>query len=47
MSHNLNSLKGGSVGNYIGAYCRAIKGNTRSLDYGFYEDSFSICMLLG
>ena len=33
MSYSLNSLKGGSIGAFIGDYCRAYKGDTRSLDY--------------
>ena len=32
MSHSLNSLKGGYIGDYIGV----IKGDTRSLDNGSY-----------
>ena len=42
MSHNLNSLKGGSIGDYIGDYYRGligvIKGDTRSLDYSSYNE---------
>ena len=34
MSHSLNSLKGGYIGDYIGNYYRVIKGDTRSLDSG-------------
>ena len=34
MSSNLNSLKEGYIGNYIGDYYRDIKGNTSSLDNG-------------
>ena len=33
MSHSLNSLKGGYIGDYLGEYHRGIKGDTRSLDY--------------
>ena len=33
MSYNLNSLKGG----YLGDYIRVIKGDTRSLDNGSHE----------
>ena len=32
MSHSLNSLKGGYIGDYIREYYRDIKGDTRSLD---------------
>ena len=34
MSHSLNSLKGGYIGDYIGATTGLIKGDTRSLDNG-------------
>ena len=34
VSHSLNSLKGGYIGDYIRDYYRDIKGDTRSLDYG-------------
>ena len=37
MSYSLNSLKGGYIGDYIGTTMRAIKGNTRSLDYSSYR----------
>ena len=33
MSHSLNSLKGGYIGDYIGTTMGVIKGDTRSLDY--------------
>ena len=36
MSHSLNSLKGGYIGDYIGSYYRVIKGDTRNLDYSSY-----------
>ena len=38
MSHNLNSLKGGYIGNYIGTTIGVIKGNARSLDSGSHGD---------
>ena len=34
MSHSLNSLKGGSIGDYIGTTIGLIKGDSRSLDNG-------------
>ena len=34
MSHSLNSLKGGYMGDYIGYIIGVIKGDTRSLDHG-------------
>ena len=37
MSYSLNSLKGGYIGDSIGATVRGIKGDTRSLDYGSYR----------
>ena len=33
MSHSLNSLKGGYIGDCIGTTIGVIKGDTRSLDY--------------
>ena len=36
MSHSLNSLNGGYVGEYIGTTIGVIKGDTRSLDYSSY-----------
>ena len=33
MSYSLNSLKGDSIGDYIGEYVRVLKGDSRSLDY--------------
>ena len=37
MNCSLNSLKEGYIGDYIGDYIiGAIKGDTRSLDYGSY-----------
>ena len=33
MSHSLNSLKGGYIGDYIGTTIGVTKGDTRSLDY--------------
>ena len=33
-SYNLNSLKGGYIGDYIGDYYRSYSGGYRSLDYG-------------
>ena len=38
MSHCLNSLKGGCIGDYIGV----IKGDTRSLDNGSYNIGFRV-----
>ena len=37
MSYSLNSLKGGSIGDYIGDYYKRIMGDTRSLDYSSYR----------
>ena len=37
MSHNLNSLKGGDIGDYIGDYYGGYQGDTRSLDGRTYE----------
>ena len=37
MSYSLNSLKGGFMGDYIGATIRVIKGDTSSLEHGSYE----------
>ena len=37
MSYSLNSLKGGSIGQYIGITIGEIKGDTRSLDSGSYN----------
>ena len=37
MSHNLNSLKGGYIGDYIWDYYRVTKGDTRSLDCSSHE----------
>ena len=37
MSYSLNSLKGDYIGDSIGNYYRAYKGDTRSLDYGSYR----------
>ena len=34
MNYNLNSLRGGYFGDYIGDQTEVIKGDTRSLDYG-------------
>ena len=34
MSHSLNSLKGGYIGDCIGDYEGITKEHTRSLDYG-------------
>ena len=36
MSYSLNSLKGGYIGDYIGATIGVINGDTRSLDYSSY-----------
>ena len=36
MSHSLNSLKGGYIGDYYSGE-GIIKGDTRSLDYGSYD----------
>ena len=36
MSHSLNSLKGGYIGDYIGGLLKGFLGDTRSLDYGLY-----------
>ena len=33
MSHNLNSLKGVYIGNYMGITIGVMKGDTRSLDF--------------
>ena len=38
MSHSLNSLKGGYIGSYMGTTIGDIKGDTRSLDNGSYEE---------
>ena len=38
MSYNLNSLKGGYVGDYIGDHYRLIKGDTNSLDFLAHAD---------
>ena len=38
MSHSLNSLKGGYIGDYLGDYYRHYKGDTRSLDYSSKND---------
>ena len=38
MSHNLNSLRGGYIGDYIWDYYRGLlKGDTRSLDYSSHN----------
>ena len=37
MNYNLNSLKVGYMGDYVGDYYRAYNGDTWSLDYGSYE----------
>ena len=37
MSHSLNSLKEGYIGDYLGTTIGLIKGDTRSLDYSSYE----------
>ena len=37
MSENLNSLKGGYIGDYVGIVIGVIKGDTRSLDSGLDE----------
>ena len=39
MYYSLNSLKGGYLGDYVGATIGVIKGDTRSLDYGSYDIS--------
>ena len=36
MSHSLNSLKGGYIGDYIGTTIGVVKGDTRSLDYSLH-----------
>ena len=36
MSHNLNSLKRGYIGDYVRGYLRVNKGDARSVDYGSY-----------
>ena len=41
ISHRLNSLNGGYLGEYIGDYYRAIKGDMWSLDYSSYGTSAS------
>ena len=38
MSHSLNSLKGGFIGDSLGGYYRHYKGDTRSLDYTSNND---------
>ena len=38
MCYSLNSLKGGYIGDHIGGSIGVIKGDTRSLDYGSYEE---------
>ena len=37
MSHNLNSLMGGYIGDYIGSTIGLVKGDTRSLDYSSHR----------
>ena len=37
MSYDLNSLRGGYIGNYIGDYNRGYKRDTRSLDSCTYN----------
>ena len=37
MCQNLNSLKGGYIGDYIRDYYGVIKGDTRSLDYSSHR----------
>ena len=39
MSRSLNSLKGAYIGDYIGEHYRVIKGDIRSLDYGYNGSS--------
>ena len=39
MSQNLNSSKGGYIGDDIGDYYKVIKGDTGSLDYSSYVGS--------
>ena len=41
MSYSLNSFKGVYIGDYIGTTMGVIKGDTRSLDNGSYEQSKS------
>ena len=41
MSHSLNSLTGGYIGDDIGDYDRVIEGDTWSLDYSSYDMQLS------
>ena len=45
MSYSLNSLKGGSIGDYLGEYYGEIKGHTRNLDCGSYQDAQALGFL--